>query len=179
MEAATHFRRLMEAVYYICNKASSHPEKLDQIKLNKVLWYADASAYLRHGESITGEAYIKKPFGPVARRNRIVVEGLEQRGVLRRGRAASGSGHWNTHFDMTGEFEITLMSQEDRETIDRVYHLIVEGGVTSMDISERTHGEIWQLAENGEELPLFTVFAEKLGEVTENHMERAREGIRC
>jgi len=174
-----HFRRLTEAVYFVCNKAAANPERLDQIKLNKVLWYSDASAYLRRGESITGENYIKKPFGPVARRNRQAVVQLEAAGVLRRGRAASGSGHWNTLFDMTGEFEITLLSEDDRETISRVYHSIVDRRVTSMDISERTHGEIWQLAEKDEELPLFTVFAEKLGEVTDDHMERAREGIQC
>ena len=173
------FQRLTEAVYFVCEKASAHPERLDQIKLNKILWYADASAYLRRGESITGEVYIKKPFGPVARHNRIAVNQLETAGVLRRGRAASGSGHWNTHFDMTGDFEIALLSDDDRETIDRVYTSIVDGGVTSMDISARTHGEIWQLAERDEELPLYTVFAEKLGEVTEDHMERARESIRC
>jgi hypothetical protein len=173
------FQRLTEAVYFVCEKASAHPERLDQIKLNKILWYADASAYLRRGESITGEVYIKKPFGPVARHNRIAVNQLETAGVLRRGRAASGSGHWNTHFDMTGDFEITLLSDDDRETIDRVYTSIVDGGVTSMDISARTHGEIWQLAERDEELPLYTVFAEKLGEVTEDHMERACESIRC
>ena len=46
-----------------------------------------------------------------------------------------------------------------------------------MDVSERTHGEIWQLAENDEELPLYTVFAERLGEVTAQHIELAREGL--
>lgn len=174
-----HFRRLTEAIYFVCNKAAANPERLDQIKLNKVLWYSDASAYLRRGESITGETYIKKPFGPVARRNRQAVAQLEAAGVLRRGRVASGSGYWNTLFDMTGEFEIALLSEDDRETISRVYHSIVDGRVSSMDISERTHGEIWQLAEKDEELPLFTVFAEKLGEVTDDHMERAREGVQC
>ena len=174
-----HYRRLTEAVYFICDKASENPERLDQIKLNKVLWYADASAYLKSGESITGEDYIKKPFGPVARHNRIAVDQLERAGVLRRGRAASGSGHWNTHFDMTGDFEIALLSDDDRETITRAYRSIVDGSITSMGISERTHGEIWQLAEKDEILPLYTVFAEKLGEVTQDQMERALEGIRC
>ena len=46
-----------------------------------------------------------------------------------------------------------------------------------MDVSERTHGEIWQLAENDEELPLFTAFAERLGDVTAKHLEMAREGL--
>ena len=173
----THIRRLTEAIYHVCEKASSHPERLDQIKLNKVLWYSDARAYLQRGQSITGDRFIKKPFGPVARRNRVAVEKLESAGALRRGKSASGSGHWNTHFDLTGDFERTALSDEEVEIIDSVYRSIVEGGDTSMDVSERTHGEIWQLAENGEALPLFTVFAERLGEVTAKHMDLAREGL--
>lgn len=177
MSQTIHFRRLVEAIYHICDSASAHPEKLDQIKLNKVLWYADARAYLQRGESITGEIYIKKPFGPVARHNRIAVNQLESAGALRRGRSASGSGDWNTHFDITGDFPLEALSNGDVGTIDGVSRSIVEGNLTSMDISERTHGEIWQLAENNEELPLFTVFAERLGEVTAQYMDLAREGL--
>ena len=173
----THFRKLAEAIYRICEKASAHPDSLDQIKLNKVLWYADARAYLQRGESITGDTYIKKPFGPVAQHNRVAVEQLEAAGALRRGKSASGSGFWNTHFDMTGDYARESLSDDEAEIIDGVYRFIVEGNLTSMDVSERTHGEIWQLAENGEELPLYTVFAERLGEVTAQHIELAREGL--
>ena len=173
----THFRKLAEAIYHICERASAHPDSLDQIKLNKVLWYADARAYLQRGESITGDTYIKKPFGPVARHNRVAVEQLEAARALRRGRSASGSGFWNTHFDMTGDYTRESLSDEEVEIIDDVYRVIVEGNLTSMDVSERTHGEIWQLAENDEELPLYTVFAERLGEVTAQHIELAREGL--
>lgn len=177
MTMTTRFEKLVEAIHYICDKASDNPEKLDQIKLNKVLWYSDAQAYLARGESITGDAYIKKPFGPVARRNRVAVERLEHDGALRRGRSASGSGFWNTHFDIIEGFQGSALSADETEILDVVYRSIVEGGVSSMDVSEGTHGEIWQLAANGEELPLFTVFAERLGEVSPEQMELAREGL--
>ena len=172
-----HFRRLAAAIYHICESASGDPERLDQIKLNKVLWYSDAAAFLQRGESITGDKYIKKPFGPVASRNRSVVRQLEAVGALRRGKSASGSGYWNTHFDVTGDFPYAPLSEADMAIIDGVYRSIVDAGRTSMDVSERTHGEIWQLADNGEELPLYTVFAERLGEVTARHMELASEGL--
>ena len=54
------FDKLVEAVHYICDKAAQEPEKLDQIKLNKILWYSDARAYMASGSSITRERYIKK-----------------------------------------------------------------------------------------------------------------------
>ena len=125
----THFKKLAAAIYHICERASAHPDSLDQIKLNKVLWYADARAYLQRGESITGDTYIKKPFGPVARHNRVAVEQLEAAGALRRGRSASGSGYWNTHFDMTGDYPRESLSDEEAEIIDGVYRFIVEGNL--------------------------------------------------
>lgn len=170
------FTKLVEAIHFICDKAANEPDKLDQIKLNKILWYSDAQAYISSGSSITRERYIKKPFGPVARRNRVAVEELERRGLLRRGRAASGSGFWNTHFDVIENYSPNELTPDELRVIDKVYSAIVDGH-TSMSISERSHGEIWQLAENGEDLPLFTVFAEKLGTVSDAHMELAREGL--
>ena len=170
------FAKLVEAIHYICDKASDEPEKLDQIKLNKILWYSDAQAYMTSGMAITGERYIKKPFGPVARRNLIAVEDLEKRGMLRRGRSASGSGSWNTHFDVIESYASDALTDAERNVIDEVYSAIVDGH-TSMSISEHSHGGIWMLADNGEDLPLFTVFAEEIGEVSDEHMELAREGL--
>ena len=57
---------------------------------------------------------------------------------------------------MTEDHPPAALSDTELENIDGVYHSIVEVGLTYMDISDRTHGEIWQLAENGEELPLYT-----------------------
>ena len=170
------FAKLVEAIHYICDKAADTPERLDQIKLNKILWYSDAQSYMTSGSAITRERYIKKPFGPVARRNRIAVEDLEKRGILRRGRSASGSGFWNTHFDVIENYGPAELTADERNVIDEVYSMVVDGH-TSMSISERSHGEIWQLADNDEDLPLFTVFAEELGEVSDEHMALAREGL--
>ena len=170
------FEALVEAIHYICSKASDNPEQLDQIKLNKVLWYADAQSYMKTGSPITGTTYLRKPFGPVARGNRPAVAKLEDDGVLRRGKVASGSGHWNTHFDVIEPFARAKLTEGDIEIIDEVYESVV-GGHTSMGVSERTHGEIWQLADRDEPLPLYTVFAERLGEVTDEHMALAQEGL--
>ena len=170
------FETLVEAIHYICDKASDNPEQLDQIKLNKVLWYADARSYMTTGNSITGTTYLRKPFGPVARANRPAVEKLEKDGILRRGKVASGSGHWNTHFDVIEPFARKSLTESHIEIINDVYESVVAGH-TSMGVSERTHGEIWQLADRDEQLPLYTVFAEHLGEVTDEHMALAQEGL--
>ncbi len=60
---ATKFDNL---VHYVCARCQD-PSLLGAVKLNKVLWYSDAAAYLALGSSITGATYIKRQFGPVPR----------------------------------------------------------------------------------------------------------------
>lgn len=170
-----NFAALVEAIHFICDKASSDPEQLDQIKLNKVLWYADAQSYMKTGASITGTTYLRKSFGPVAKGNRPAVTKLEEDGILRRGKVA-GSGHWNTHFDVIQPCARSVLTESDIEIINDVYDAVVAGH-TSMAVSERTHGEVWELAGQDEVLPLYTVFAEHLGEVTDEHKALAQEGL--
>ena len=50
-------------IHYIVWKCSD-PTLLGATKLNKVLWYADAFAYMERGTPITGVTYVKRPFGP-------------------------------------------------------------------------------------------------------------------
>jgi hypothetical protein len=44
---------------------------------------------------------------------------------------------------------------------------------TTEQISDRTHGEIWELAANGEEMPLFTMFAERLAPIAQRDVDAA------
>jgi hypothetical protein len=41
--------------------------KFGAIKVNKLLFHADFSAFLTHGEPITGQEYFKLPQGPAPR----------------------------------------------------------------------------------------------------------------
>lgn len=57
-------RRAMEdAILYFVQKANN--EHLGRMKLMKLLYFADFDHYERVGESITGAAYKKYPYGPV------------------------------------------------------------------------------------------------------------------
>ena len=158
--------KLAEAIHYICSKATGEPAILDGIKLNKVLWFADASAYLDTGESITGCTYIRKPFGPVASQNLKAMEVLAEKVAMMPGKEPSHTGYWDTVFDVLEPYKPNYLMTKDRRTIDRVYDAVVVGHSTR-SVSERTHGEIWNLAEEDEPLPLFTVFAESAEKPTE------------
>ena len=62
------------------------------------------------------------------------------------------------------------------KSIDDVFKTIVDRH-TSMSISERSHGRFGSLPKTTKDLPLFTVFAETLGEVSDEQMALAREGL--
>jgi hypothetical protein len=168
-----NFEKLKAAIHYICEKAASREDRFDHIKLNKVLWYSDAYTFLAHGDSITGATYIRKPFGPVAKHNRSAIGVLEREEKIRHGKAMPGeaNAYWTDCYDVLEEADKSLFQGYELKIIDEVFKQVTE--TTSFDISERTHGEIWQLAINDEEIPLYTVFAEQVGEITEQHLALA------
>src|ERR1035437_6112774 len=79
-KAADH-RRLRELMLYIAQRCADAP-KFGAIKLNKILFWSDFTAFTRTGDSITGEAYHKQPFGPVPRSLKKVREGMEEKGDI-------------------------------------------------------------------------------------------------
>lgn len=171
------FDRLKAAIHYICEKASdTKSDALDPVKLNKVLWYADAHSYMTTGRAITGATFIKKPFGPVARQHSAALEQLVQDGSILPGKSSGSRGWFETHFDVISEADKSPFSDKELEILDTVIRHVCLNS-TSMGISQRSHGEIWQCAEDGEELPLYTVFAESVGRVTAEQMARASVGI--
>lgn len=56
--------RYKALLHYICRYTAREPEKLGLTKLHKILWFIDGQSFLRHGETITGENYIKHRYGP-------------------------------------------------------------------------------------------------------------------
>lgn len=167
-----NFKKLIETMHYVCEKAGSTP--LDPIKLNKILWYSDCMSYLQRGYSITGSTYIRKQHGPVPRAHLAAIDELERRGSVQRGHI-SRDQKFERCLDVTAEADKSRFTGAELAIIDKVFKLITPLG--SMAISERTHGDIWEMADMDEPLPLFTVFAEQLAPVTDEHMKMAMANL--
>lgn len=56
--------KLRELVLYIADRCSKD-RHFGRVKLNKVLWFADASSYAFTGKPVTGATYIRLNNGPV------------------------------------------------------------------------------------------------------------------
>lgn len=168
------FQRLKALLHYVCSLAAD-PSVLGKVKLNKVPWYADSVSFLRTGKPITGARYIKRQYGPVPSPFMPAIEELEKEGKISRGKVM--------HFDrMKEEFisiddpDISMFSAEEIDLIGRAFeHVCLRHTATS--VSRETHDDIWELAEIGEEIPLATIFAASLDELTERDVKWAKQEL--
>ncbi len=163
-------------VHHVCNLASPNQSELGAVKLNKVLWYADSIHFLEHGESITGETYVKQPLGPVPKHVLQALKNLEVKNLVRRGKVEHFGLMKNEYF-CVDEPDISCFSSEQQSLIQTAYNHVCKNH-TATSISEETHGIIWSIAEIGEEIPLATVFASSVGEIDETDMDWMRNSPR-
>jgi hypothetical protein len=166
--ADSKFKKL---VHYVCSLCSADPTKLGAVQLNKALWLSDLTAYYELGEPITSARYVKRQWGPVPSSILPVLRELQQDGVL----TIQDADHFGwqkkefiVHKGVSSDF---LSRDEDQIVKDTVAFVTEEH--TAASISERSHDHIWKAAADGEELPLFTVFA-KPGRITDEDREWAQ-----
>ncbi len=159
------------AIHYVIWKAGNRPN-FGATKLNKVLWFSDARMYVMHKHSITGATYIREKHGPVPKpfvpaRQDLIKEGkieVWKDGKLTRFRAKSVP-------DMTpfSNAETQLIDQWI-ETIDKEHN--------DESISEKTHDYGWQIAVEGEEIPLIAILAERVRQPNDDELAWAYEKVK-
>ncbi len=169
-----NWNKLKTLVHYICEKADD-PSVLGSIKLNKVLWYSDVIHYVISGKSITGETYIKRQHGPVPKHILRVIDELVKEGKIARGRVDHFGYLKNEYIAITTADKNVFSGEEVAVINDAFTHVCIEN--TAKSISEETHGVIWQLAEMGQEIPYYSVFASAVGEVDEDDMVWAQRKL--
>ena len=164
--------KFTELVHYVIGK-QGNPRKLGATKLNKILWYADTFAYRATGETITGERYVKRQYGPVPKKILATVESLERRGrILVREAGVPGRAR---EFVSLSDADVTVFSEKELSIVDVVIEHICNEH-TASSISEMSHDKIWDIAELGEEIPIFAVLAGRPGVVTKEDRKWA-DGI--
>ena len=159
------FRRLVQ---YIAWKAGRR-DWFGATKLNKVLWFADARLFVLRGAPITGATYIREKFGPVPRQIMPIRSELEREGVIR----VFNDG---TLVRVVAEEkpDLSIFSREELQAVDYWIEHIDEDH-TAASISEESHDYAWDIAETGEELPLYAILANRIRDPDDEELERLRE----
>jgi hypothetical protein len=158
---STKFKSLVQ---YICSSRADAPDSLGAVKLNKILWLADLTAFYELGEPITTSRYIKQEFGPVPARIMPALRELENEGAIKV-READHFGRQKKVYVVLKPSDGSFLKPEERSIVDRIIDYVCDEH-TATSVSEASHNHIWKVAEQGEELPLFTVFA-RPGKITD------------
>ena len=72
-------RKFVNALLYFAKH--TNPDQLGSTKLNKLLYHADFLHFKRYGRPITGDRYVKMPYGPVPSTAYAVVTDASKKGL--------------------------------------------------------------------------------------------------
>jgi hypothetical protein len=159
------FKRL---VHYVAWKAGTH-DWFGAVKLNKVLWFADARVYMLTGASITGEAYTRGPYGPVPRH----IEAAEKE-LLHEGAIQIRKESKLTRVTALRPAKANWFSSDELMSIDYwIKHIDEEH--TAKSISDKSHDYVWEIANMGEELPLYAYRVARIQEPEPTDIERLKK----
>lgn len=121
--------KVVEAVNYFATKVIS----LYKVKLMKMLWYADALNYKRHGKAITGLVYSALPMGavPEGYDQIILLDGVSFDVVL--------YDDISYRFKPAPNFVVRHLLREELESLDKV--ILELGSLNTREIVEKMHQE--------------------------------------
>lgn len=161
-------------VHYICWRCED-PRLLGTVKLNKVLWCSDRISYHRTGQPIAGATYVQQQFGAVAKTLTPLVMELEKEGALStRERSHGGSlMQYFAHF----EPDLSVFTAPEISVVDSAIETICFRDAPS-PLNLAADDQVWKLAQIGETLPLYTVFAARPAEISKRDMDWAVEYVR-
>jgi hypothetical protein len=161
-------------VHYICWRCED-PRLLGTVKLNKVLWYAERTWYLRTGQPIAGATYLKQQHGVVAKTLAPLVVELEKEGVL----STRARSHGSSLMQYFARFEpdLSVFTATEISVVDSLIETICFRDAPSL-VDVAADDQIWKLAQIGETLPYYTVFAARPAEIHKRDMDWAVEHVR-
>lgn len=149
-------------VHFIVSECSKNPAQLGAVRLNKTLWFSDMLAYKQRGLPISGATYIKKPQGPVASSMTACIEAL----VAERSIEVTEPSFPYEPRQFRALVKPDTSRLDEYETGLTRFVLSTLLGRTATDVSEMSHDRIWDMAEEGEEIPFFATLGAVKGEVT-------------
>ena len=143
--------KIAAAVVYLAQR-SINDDNFGELKLVKLLYYADCAAYQRTGKPITGTTYIKMPHGPYPDRWQTTIGSLESGGTVRLSQERIGDEYVRKHW-LPGENAATsVLTARDRKFLDEQLRRFA--GFNGAEIEEYSHDELaWHATREREAMP--------------------------
>lgn len=142
--------KLRELTLYISQRCESDPN-FGLTKLYKIILFGDVTSYLKFGESITGTAYMKQPFGPVPLHMIQVLEAMQQNNEIVIRYEPISIRHNQKRIIPIRPANVDSFRPRDIALIEDIIHECKYDNART--ISDKSHGKAWELAKIGEIIP--------------------------
>lgn len=166
--------KFREMVLYVARETEQDP-RCGFTKLNKILFYADFTAFRKLGRPISGAQYRKLQHGPVPKTILPLVEDMEA--------AKDCAIATRDHFGYTQKRVLALRDPRldlfTAEEIDIIRNVIDDlHDLNATEVSDLSHRFMgWRLAEQGEDIPYETVYIGEPGPLSAEELAWAKSAI--
>lgn len=147
---------LRELVLYVARRCEQH-HLFGIVKLNKILFYADRSAFVRKGATISGVEYVKAINGPVPDGMSALIEKMTKEGALVEIERDMPDGTIQRRPIAIERENLSKLDAEDIATVEEVIEWMRP--MSAHRVSELTHELAgWTAARFGEKIPHGTAY---------------------
>lgn len=158
--------KFLDIVHFICHETTS--EELGNVKLHKILYYADMLYFTDTGKPLTGVEYLKQSFGPTARHLSWATKQLETNKKIHIS-IRNFYGYQKKDFVSLDEPKSNKLNQEEKNLILSIIDFVCSRN--AKEISEMSHNIAWETADLGEVIPYVSAHALWPIEVTDEDIE--------
>lgn len=142
--------RLRALVLYIAEECRDAPH-FGRVKLNKIIWKADFTAYAERGVPVTGRPYVRLEYGPVPEEMFTLLKEMEREGAIEFSETDFGN-------DM---IEQRVIPREAAVVLDfpaKDLHYVQQAinyywNMTGTETSDDSHGVAWRTRANKDPFP--------------------------
>lgn len=142
--------RLRQTILYVSARCAT-ATRFGLIKLNKIIWKADFSSFAARGVPVTGRAYKRQKFGPVAVEMLPLYSEMLRENIISIERVNFGENVVEKRTIPAIKPKLDRFSSEDivfvNQSIDYYWDK------TGEESSDDSHGVAWSTRSNGEEMP--------------------------
>jgi hypothetical protein len=164
--------RLKKLVHYVAWTAGKR-DWFGAVKLNKVLWFADARNFVLKGKPITGAVYIREKCGPIPKHMLVVQKELEKEGKIK----VASQGQLKRVIALVPPDVSEFAADELKEVKYWIEH--IDESHSAASISEESHDYAWDIARMGEEIPMHAILASRIRQPNDEELadfkKRAKE----
>lgn len=143
--------------YFQCNYSN---RELGKVKLVKILWFADREFMHLYYKQLTNLEYRKMPYGPMPTKIDSILKAMQKDNIIKMFKIEKIGGYTQESFLCLKEPNLNNFTAQEINILDKIINALHDK--TAQEISELTHDELWESINQGEIMPIESVFLQDI-----------------